>query len=185
MEEDGWFRPLPQRARISLIAARRRGPRNRRREAADLRAIDVMVQGSWLRRPGLRGRCSTIYVHPYCGRESTERLHSHPWSVASGGAPQRGLSVVLGAEGRASRRRGLLSLAMYKRETRHRIKNGDAVTEFVGVLRTQTPIERVAEFRTAEGSCNYMEIMPDEPGFRSTFLAPGEVRPIGEDNHER
>ena len=42
-----------------------------------MRAIDVRIQGRWLRRRGLRGRWITVYVHRYGGQESTERLHSH------------------------------------------------------------------------------------------------------------
>ena len=142
-----------------------------------MRAVDIMIQGSWLRRRGLRGRWITIYVHQYGGRESTERLHSHPWAVVFGVVLRRRLIEVLGTENCAPRRRGLLSLAMYRRETRHRIEEGDAITVFVGVPRTQTPIERAAEIRTAEVHCHYTEIMSGEPGFRPDFVAPGKVRP--------
>ena len=56
-----------------------RGPENRGKGAAQVKAIDVRIQGSWLHRRGLRGRWVTVYVHRYGGQESTERLHSHPW----------------------------------------------------------------------------------------------------------
>lgn len=144
-----------------------------------MKAVDVMIQGSWLRRRGVRGRWITVYVHQYGGRESTERLHSHPWAVAFGVVLRGRLIEVLGTEDCTPRRRGLLSLAMYRRETRHRIEQGDAVTVFVGILRTQTPIEGAAEIRTAEGYCHYTEIMPGEPGFRPDFVAPGNMQ------HER
>ena len=73
----------------------------------------------------------------------------------------------------APRRRGFLSVGVYLKQTRHRIEDGDALTVFIGLLRTQARIERAAEMLTAEGYCHYTEIMPDEPGFRSEFVAPG------------
>ena len=116
-----------------------------------MRAIDVRIQGSWLRRRGLRGRWITVYVHRYGGQESTERLHSRPWVVAFGVVLRGRLLEVGGAEGSSPRRRDFLSLGMYQRGTLHRIEDGDAVTVFVGLLRTQARIERAAEVRTAEG----------------------------------
>ena len=136
-----------------------------------MKAIDLRIQGSWLHRRGLRGRWVTAYIHRYGGQESTERLHSHPWVVALGIVLRGRLLEVVGAEGSYPRRRGFLSLGVYLRETLHRIEDGDAVTVFVGLLRSQVRIERAAEVRTAEGYCHYTEIMPDEPGFRSDFVA--------------
>ena len=49
-----------------------------------MRMIDVRIQGSWLRRRGVRGRWITVYLHRYGGSESTERMHSHPWVLAFG-----------------------------------------------------------------------------------------------------
>ena len=138
-----------------------------------MRAIDVRIQGSWLHRRGLRGRWITLYVHRYGGKESTERLHSHPWAVAFGVVLSGRLLEVVGLEESRSRRRGFLSIGMYRRQTLHRVEGGDAVTVFVGLMRTQTRIEQSAEVRTAEGYCHYTEIMPGELGFRPDFVAPG------------
>ena len=138
-----------------------------------MRAVDVRIQGSWLHRRGLRGRWITVYVHRYGGQESTERLHSHPWVLAFGVVLSGRLLEVVGSEGREPRRRGFLSVGMYWRSTQHRIEDGDALTVFIGFLRTQKRIERAAEIRTAEGYCHYTEIMPDEPGFRPDFVAAG------------
>ena len=140
-----------------------------------MKAINVKIQGSWLHRRGVRGRWVTVYVHRYGGQESTERPHSHPWVVAFGMVLRGNLLEVVGAEGRSPRRRGFLSLGMYRRGTLHRIEHGDAVTVFVGLLRTQARIERAAEVRTSEGYCHYTEIMPDEPGFRPDFVASGST----------
>ena len=107
------------------------------------------------------------------GQESTERLHSHPWVLAFGVVLRGRLLEVVGTEESPPRRRGFLSLGMYTRGTLHRIHDGDALTVFVGLLRTQKRIERAAEVRTAEGYCHYTEIMPDEPGFRPDFVAAG------------
>ena len=142
-----------------------------------MRAIDVRIQGSWLHRRGLRGRWITVYVHRYGGKESTERPHSHPWAVAFGVVLRGRLLEVVGLEESFSRRRGFLSVGMYRRRTLHRVEDGDAVTLFVGLMRTQTRIERAAEVRTAEGYCHYTEIMPDEPGSRPDFVAPGSGEP--------
>ena len=138
-----------------------------------MKAIDVRIQGSWLHRRGLRGRWVTVYVHRYGGQESTERLHSHPWVLAFGVVLRGRLLEVVGGETSSPRRRGLLSVAIYRRGTLHRIEDGDALTVFVGLLRTQVRIERAAEVRTAEGFCHYTEIQPDEPGFRPDFVAAG------------
>ena len=141
-----------------------------------MKAINVRIQGSWLHRRGLRGRWVTIYLHRYGGQESTERLHSHPWVVAFGVVLRGTLLEFVAAEGSAPRRRGFLSLAIYRRSTMHRIEDGDAVTFFMGLLRTQERIERAADVRTAEGYCHYTEIMPDEPGFRPEFVAAGSTQ---------
>ena len=138
-----------------------------------MRTVDVRIQGSWLHRRGLRGRWITVYVHRYGGQESTERLHSHPWVMAFGVVLSGRLLEVVGTEGRPPRRRGFLSVGIYRRSTLHRIEDGDAFTVFIGFLRTQNRIERAAEIRTAEGYCHYTEIMPDEPGFRPDFVAAG------------
>ena len=140
-----------------------------------MKSIDVRIQGSWLHRRGLRGRWVTVYVHRYGGQESTERLHSHPWALAFGIVLRGRLLEVVGTDGSAARRRGLLSVGMYRRGTRHRIEDGDALTVFVGLLRTQARIERAAEVRTAEGYCHYTEIMPGEPGFRPEYVAVGRT----------
>lgn len=142
-----------------------------------MRAIDLRIQGSWLRRRGLRGRWITVYVHRYGGKEGTERPHSHPWAVAFGVVLTGRLLEVVGFDESCPRRRGFLSIGMYRRQTLHRVEDGDAVTLFVGLMRTQTPIERAAEVRTPEGYCHYTEIMPDEPGFRPDFVAPGSSEP--------
>jgi len=136
-----------------------------------MRAVDVRIQGSWLHRRGLRGRWITVYVHRYGGQEGTERLHSHPWVLAFGVVLSGRLLEVVGTEGWEPRRRGFLSVGMYWRSTLHRIEDGDALTVFIGFLRTQNRIEQAAEVRTAEGYCHYTEIMPDEPGFRQDFVA--------------
>ena len=112
-----------------------------------MRAVDVRIQGSWLHRRGLRGRWITVYVHRYGGQESTERLHSHPWVMAFGVVLSGRLLEVVGTEGRPPRRRGSLSVGMYRRSTLHRIEDGDALTVFIGILRTQNRIERAAEIR--------------------------------------
>ena len=138
-----------------------------------MRPIDVTIQGSWLHRRGLRGHWITVYVHRYGGQESTERLHSHPWVLAFGVVLRGSLLEVVGTEESPPRRRGFLSLGKYTRGTLHRIHDGDALTVFVGLLRTQKRIERAAEVRTGEGYCHYTEIMPDEPGFRPDFVAAG------------
>ena len=142
-----------------------------------MKAINVRIQGSWLRRRGLRGRWITVYVHRYGGKESTERLHSHPWAVAFGVVLRGRLLEVVGLEESFPRRRGFLSVGMYRRRTLHRVEDGDAVTLFVGFMRTQTRIQPAAEVRTAEGYCHYTEIMPDEPGYRPDFVAPGSREP--------
>ena len=80
-----------------------------------MRAIDVRIQGRWLRRRGLRGRWITVYVHRYGGQESTERLHSHPWAVAFGVVLRGRLLEVVGVPGNSPRRRGFLSVGMYRR----------------------------------------------------------------------
>lgn len=139
-----------------------------------MKTIDVQVQGPWLRRRGLRGRWITVYVHRYGGRENTERLHSHPWVVAFGVVLRGMLVEVVGADESTPQRRGLLSVRVYWRSTRHRIEEGQGLTVFVGLLRTQTPIRRAAEVQTSEGYCHYTEIMPDEPGFRPDYVAPGD-----------
>ena len=141
-----------------------------------MKAINLRIQGSWLHRRGIRGRWVTVYLHRYGGQESTERLHSHPWMLAFGVVLRGTLLEFVAAEGSASRRRGFLSLGIYRRSTRHRIEDGDAVTLFVGLLRTQARIERAAEVRTAEGYCHYTEITPDESGFRPEFVAPGNMK---------
>ena len=138
-----------------------------------MRIIDVRIQDPWLRRRGMRGRWITVYVHRYGGQESTERPHSHPWVLAFGVVVRGTLLEVVGGEGNSLRRRGFLSVGMYRRATLHRIEGGDAVTVFVGLLRTQARVERAAEIRTAEGYCHYTEIMPDEPGFRPDFVTAG------------
>ena len=140
-----------------------------------MRIIDVRIQRSWLRRRGLRGRWITVYVHRYGGQESTERLHSHPWVLAFGVVLRGKLLEVVGAEGSSPRRRGFLSVGMYRRGMLHRIEDGDAVTVFVGLLRTQARIVRAAEVHTAEGYCHYTEIMPSELGFRPDFVAAGST----------
>lgn len=140
-----------------------------------MKLINVRIQGAWLHRRGLRGRWLTVYMHRYGGQESTERLHSHPWLVAFGVVLRGKLLEVMAAEDNAPRRRGVLSVGVYWRKTRHRIEDGDAVTIFVGLFRTQVPIERAAEVRTAEGYCHYTEIVPDEPGFRPDFVTHGIV----------
>lgn len=141
-----------------------------------MRVIDVRIQGSWLHRRGLRGRWLTLYLHRYAGREVTQRFHSHPWVVAFGLILGGTLLEVKGTERSSRRRRGFLSLGVYWRRTEHRVEGGDAVTVFVGLLRTQSRIERAAEVRTAEGYCHYTEIMPDEPGFRPNVVAAGRLR---------
>ena len=138
-----------------------------------MRIVNVRIQSSWLHRRGLRGRWITVYVHRYGGQESTERSHSHPWALAFGVVLSGSLLEVVGTEKRPPRRRGFLSVGMYWRDTLHRIEDGDALTVFVGLLRTQMRIERAAEVRTAEGYCHYTEIMPDEAGFRPAFVEAG------------
>ena len=138
-----------------------------------MRMIDVRIQGSWLRRRGVRGRWITVYLHRYGGSESTERMHSHPWVLAFGIVLRGRLLEFVGADGSTPRRRGFLSVGMYRQRTMHRIEDGDALTVFVGLLRTQARIERAAEVSTAEGYCHYTEIMPGEPGFRPEFVAAG------------
>ena len=138
-----------------------------------MRAVDLRIQGAWLRRRGLRGRWITVYVHRYGGEESTERLHSHPWVAAFGVVLSGTLVETMGTEGSPPRRRGFLSVGVYRRDTLHRVEDGDAVTLFVGLLRAQRRIERAAEVRTAEGYCHYTEIMPDEAGFRPDFVTAG------------
>ena len=80
-----------------------------------MRAIDARIQGRWLRRRGLRGRWITVYVHRYGGQESTERLHSHPWAVAFEVVLRGRLLEVVGVQGNSPRRRGFLSVGMYRR----------------------------------------------------------------------
>ena len=134
-----------------------------------MRTVNVKVQGNWLRRRGIRGRWVSVYIHQYGGQEVTERLHSHPWLLAFGVILKGGLTEIIGEEGKCRRRR-FLSVGMYSRKTQHRIVGGDAVTIFVGLIRTQLPIERVAEIHTAQGYCHYTEIMPDERGFNPQFV---------------
>ena len=136
-----------------------------------MRVVNVKVQDSWLHRRGIRGRWVTVYIHRYGGQEKTERFHSHPWMVAIGVLLRGNLLEVMGDKGSPPRRRGALSVGLYRRGTLHRIEGGNAMTVFVGLLRSQTRIERTAEVRTAEGYCHYTEIMPDEPGFRSDVVA--------------
>ena len=143
-----------------------------------MRTINVRVQGSWLRRRGLRGRWVTVYLHRYGGREGTERLHSHPWALAVGIVLRGSLVEVVGAEQSEPRARGFLSVGVYGRNTWHRIEEGDALTIFIGLVRTQMPIERAAEVRTAEGYCHYTEVMPGERGFRPDFVAHGDSWPV-------
>ncbi len=100
-------------------------------------------------------------------------MHSHPWALAFGIVLRGTLLEVVGKEGGPPRRRSFLSFGMYTRETFHRIQDGNALTLFVGLLRTQKWIERAAEVRTAEGYCHYTEIMPDESGFRPHLVAAG------------
>lgn len=138
--------------------------------------INLRIQDSWLRRRGLRGRWITLYLHRYGGKESTERMHSHPWVLAFGIVIRGQLTEVVGREESAPRRRRFLSLGVYLKRTLHRIEAGDALTVFVGLIRTQARIERAAEVPTAEGYCHYTEIMPDEPGFRSEFVAIGNKK---------
>ena len=95
------------------------------------------------------------------------------------------LVEVVGAEHSAPRRRGLLSVGVYWRKTRHRIEEGDALTALIGFMRTQSPIKRAAEVRTAEGYCHYTEIMPDEAGFRPDFVAHGRSCPEGRQGWRR
>lgn len=77
-------------------------------------------------------------------------------------------------EGRGSqRRRGALSVGLYWRHTRHRVVEGNAVTVFVGLLRTRRRISGTAEVLAREGYCHYTEIMPDEPGFRRDLVEAG------------
>ena len=135
-----------------------------------MRIIDVRIQGSWLRRCGLRGRWITVYLHRYDGEESTERLHSHPWVLAFGVVLRGGLQEIVGAKRSSPRKRGFLSVGIYPKRTLHSIQGGDAVTVFFGLLRTQKPIKKAAEIRTAEGYCHYTEIMPGESGFRSDYM---------------
>lgn len=76
----------------------------------------------------------------------------------------------------ASRRRGFLSIGIYKQGTSHRIEGGSAVTLFVDLLRTQLPQKQAAEVRTAEGYCHYTGVMPGERGFRPDFVESGTRR---------
>ncbi len=114
-----------------------------------------------------------MYVHRYSGRERTERSHSHPWLLAFGVLFKGWLIETVGAEPCASCRRGALSLRVYGRSTLHRIEGGDALTLFVGFVRTQKRIKQAAEVPTSEGYCHYTEIMPDEEGFRAGVVAHG------------
>lgn len=137
-----------------------------------MRVVDLRIQGSWLRRRGIRGGWVTACLHQYCGRESTERLHSHPWALAIGVVLKgRLVEVIAGCQ--IPRKRGFLSIGTYRRSTRHSVVEGEAVTLFIGLLRTRQRIEGAAEVPTREGYCHYTEIMPDEPGFRGDFVEAG------------
>ena len=112
-------------------------------------------------------------MHRYGRQEITERLHGHPWVLAFGVVLSGSLLEVFGTKEHRLLLRGFMSVGLYWRDTFHRIEDGAALTVFVGLLRTQNRIERAAEVCTAEGYCHYTEIMPNEPGFRSDFVAAG------------
>ena len=140
-----------------------------------MRVVDVEIQRAWLSRRGLRGRWITAYLHRYAGREHTERLHSHPWALAFGVVLKGRLCEVIG-DSQRPRQRGFLSVGVYRRCATHRIVQGDALTLFIGLLRTQVPIRVAAEVLTDEGYCHYTELMPDEPGFNDEFVSARSTR---------
>ena len=118
--------------------------------------MDKLSHKGMMRRRGWRGRWLTIYLHKYAGDDKVERMHSHPWRIAFG-IVLRGFLIERRSDvGRV--RREFLSMACYTRKTRHLIERGNAITLFVGLLRTQKLIEKDAEVRTKEGYCHYTEV---------------------------
>ena len=117
--------------------------------------ITVSVQDGWLLRKGWRGRWLTAYLHRYNGKESTERIHTHPWLLAFGIVLRGWIFEQIG-EKHLVRRPG--SIRIYTRRTSHRIVQADAITLFVGLCRSQAKLDRAAEIKTREGYCHYTEI---------------------------
>lgn len=130
-----------------------------------MKRINRNIQEPWLHRRGFRGKWITIYFHRYKGSESTERFHSHPWALAIGIVLRGSLYETIENSDNQPRRRGLLSIGIYTKRTRHRIEKGHADTIFFGLLRTQTKIVQAAPYRTRQGYCHHTELMPGEPGY--------------------
>ena len=84
--------------------------------------------------------------------------------------PQRRHLEAATAEGRSLRRRGILSLGMYRREALHPIEDVDAVAAFVGL---QVEIEGAAGLRSEEGFRHNTEIAQGGRGIRTNVVAAG------------
>ena len=138
-----------------------------------MRKISVSIQDGWLLRKGFRGKWITAYHHTYAGSESTERYHSHPWLLSFGFVLSGHMDEQFPGNKPKKRWRG--SFRCYGRKTEHRVVRAYAKSVFVGLFRTQKPIDRAAECHTPEGYCHYTELLPGEEGFRADISKPSRI----------
>lgn len=138
-----------------------------------MRWVNVKLQWHFMHRRGLRGRWLTVYLHKYGGSEVTERFHTHPWRLAFGVILKGVMLERFRAAPHVAERRRPGSVRFYSRRTSHRIERAEGLSIFVGLLRTQRPIERAAECPMPEGFGHYTECMPDETGWRPDTMRRG------------
>ena len=130
-----------------------------------MKYVNLKIQPPFLHRRGFRCRWLTVYFHQYQGNEVSERCHFHPfkWSISlllSGS--MRGDLIVVDSRGNAlgtkRRERKGLSARLYKQMDKHRVKQANGSSLFIGVLRTQLPLPPFATEKTHEGYCHYSEV---------------------------
>ena len=124
-----------------------------------MKYIKLRVQDQYLLREGLRGRWVTAYFHRYGAQEEASgRSHSHPFKYSFGIVLMGKMLEKLEHE-EDYRDRRPFSISFYTRKTRHRvIFPQHAVTIFIGLGRTQIPIEQAAEVAVPEGYAHYSEV---------------------------
>ena len=126
--------------------------------------ITVDIQGSYMHRVGFRGRWVTIYLHTYGGAEEvTERYHHHPWQRAVSLVLRGGFDDDIEYADTRTRRHG--SLRTYTWQMRHRLLKiiPGTISLFVGLGRTQVPIQPGATEKVAEGYAHWSECRSGGP----------------------